>query len=415
MAKTRGVAMHKPVETPDVEASFPDDDTVRTDDETTEDEILAELHKTEDDHSYVLFASRVLGPSRQGFSEPELFKGDAKIILPTLYDELRKCTKHGQIGNYRIRIHRDGKFWRKFDVAVERPPLELEPPKEKSSDLAAVLAAVQASNDRMFQMLERMSQPHAAAPVDMFAGFERLSTIIKNLTPVPLPPPPTPADNSMAILQGFKEGIELARTVGEGGRETGVFDLVDSLLKSPVIARVFDAIASQALPHAPPAPAITHAPQPAPAQPAAPAPAPAQPAAPAQMTVAQILAMFAQNPTMQAQAKQACDYLVSLAQRDGDIETYAFWVCDNWDRRFIDLLLQQPQWFDLVCAVSPEARGFQPWFVRLVAEIREIVNDADATRTANGDARRHSPNGVDGDTGRESGDTGDAEMDGEPS
>jgi hypothetical protein len=424
MARTRGMTMGTAGENDDIPLRDSGDDAARTEDDLTEDEILTELHKTEDDNSYVLHVSRILGPSRNGIGEPQLAKGDARIMMPTIYETLRGFTKPGEVGNYRLRITKNGRFWRKFDVAVERAAEDTKPVvQERNSDVASMLAAFQQSQDRMLHMIEQRlnaATPQALA-FDPFASLEKLTTIIKNIMPATPTAPPT--NNAKELFEAFKSGIDAVASVGGSDKETGIMDVVQSLLNSPVVARAIEmTMAGSAqnplpIPSRPAIPQQPQQPQPAsPAQATPQQPQPAQQSSLPKMSTQQILTMMAQNPALQAQAKGACDYLVSLAQRGGDTDTYGFWVCDNWDRRFIELLLNQPDWFSLVCAISPEAQGFRPWFEELVAEIREVIKDTDeaARASANGHAHASAVN-LDGNTGRESGSENDFEMDGEPS
>jgi hypothetical protein len=410
------MAMANSNEDDDIPLNDTGDDAVRTEDDLTEDEILTELNKTENDNSYVLQVSRILGPSRHGISEPHIAKGDARLMMPTIYETLRNVTKPGEIGNYRLRITKNGRFWRKFDVSVERAPEDTKPVATDRHEVASLLATFQQNQDRMMQMIEHRlaQQPQVAAPaLDPFASLEKLTTIIKNMMPSPVAVQPT--NNAKELFEAFKSGIDAVSNIASGDKETGIMDVVQSLLNSPVVAQAIAAATagvSQPMPAPAPRQALTS--QPSQAKPQQ--PPQGQQQAPPQMTTQQIVAMFSQSPQLQAQAKSACDYLVSLAQRNGDIQTYAFWVCDNWERRFIDLLLNQKEWFQLVCVVSPEAQGYSKWFHELVAEIREVIKDADDKIRASANGHAHdaaSAFDADGDTGRESGSENDAEMDGE--
>jgi hypothetical protein len=266
----------------------------------------------------------------------------------------------------------------------------------------------------MMQMIEtRLSaSPVAAAATNALGNVSDLVALIKVLQPAT---PPAPVSTPAAeLFQAFKSGIEVMREAGSGDSGgKGVMDVIDSLLHSPMLAAVAAAITQQ-----------TRTAPPAPQQPSRPAISAAQPLASSNETVPQtaskakiptqeVFRMIAANPALQAQAKQSIDYLTQLAGKNADPEFYAEWVCDNWNRNFIELLVDREDWFSLVCGVTPEATGYEAWFTKLVVEIREILEDADATGDANGDARGSSAHNLNGNSRRSSGDAGDFEANGD--
>lgn len=411
----------------------------------TEQSILAEMNATEDDVTWTYSVSRVVGAAKSGVKEPFLFEGDA-IEITGLKVRLRdECGT----GTYRVRVYRNKVLYRRFDLSVEAP---LKQPEKNSSDMSAVMAAIQSSHDKTMQVMERLmerqAQPSQPAfdPVAMFAGIGTIMANFQKMIPAP-PPPPTapekaasaesPAKMMKEVMDLFRQGVDFAQTINPPERSGGMTGIVERLLDSPLLAKLAEGVQAPATPQPltlppprqPGAQPPLAAPRPV-AQPqpfAQPNPTPAAPTAPQAVldenfepeqdsasiteiapsikpTPQEMLTAIQSNPQVQQQISQAIQYLVTRAERGSDAGYYAEWVLDNWPEELIDLMISTP---DIVSMLEPFVEGLtaqRRWFTELVDACREMVED-DIRQANGGDtnapSRTDAAVNVDGNTGRE--------------
>ncbi|MGH8742859.1 MAG: hypothetical protein ACREUY_01120 [Burkholderiales bacterium] len=353
------------------------DDTVNTDDTDTEYEILSTFRSAPDDNTYEMFIYRVVGANKLGIKEPLVFRGDAKTYLSNIHEILQEKGT----GTYRIRVMKNGRFWKKWDESVEVS----ERPKEalpQRSELADFVAAIQRSNEALMErLLIKQSEPPRSNPFD---DLEKLTTIIKNLTPEP-PEYRQPQQSQTDLTQVFVKGVEFAeKIVGDKGGETGIWDIAKEFIRNlPAVAQ----LAQQRQPPKPPQ--------------IQPGPAPA-PAAPVQTQIVD----------QQEAIREILQYLLTRAQRNSDIVTYGEWVLDNVEPDIVQLILFQPDPVSFGMTIEPRIASQRLWFERLIAELRQLVNmphghddmEDDATRP---DTETDLPNGNPGGSIRDGGHVAD--------
>lgn len=366
---------------------------LETEDEEIELDILSEMNAAPGDTTYSYRVGRITGASSKGAGEPILFKGDGTDV-DKIYDRLRD--EYGD-GKYRIRIMKNGRMWKRFDMSIELPKATARNPSvAPQSDMAAVLAAIEKSNERTLQLIERLAsrepQAVAVANADPVAMFERaLSLVTKLVQPQQRQPEQDLASRSVDLIM---KGMDLADRAG-GGREKGVMDLVSDLLQSPLLLRITDGVTPTpqiALPPQLPRRQVNKPPPQGNGKDTPPATEPNQ------------------EQVAAAQAQQMRNIVLMLNTRalhGSSFETYAEWAFDSLPPPLIVQLLSQPDPYQVLLSVAPEIAPQEQWFKSLIDELRELVNDANAAGDINGDASRAeaSPVGPIGNPERESGDT----------
>ena len=321
-------------------------------------------------------------------------------------------------GKYRVRVYRKQGAERKiifktFDFRVKAP----NRPPQQSTDLSAVLQAINASNERTQRLLERLiTNPPAAlqapaVPVTQTSPFAMMKEMLDAMSSMRGSLMPREGSSAVDLIV---KGVELANNLrGEpaSDREPGMMDLVRDLLKSPLV----EAFAKQV--QQPPAGQVIQQPQ----------PAMLQPSAPSQSSNRQEAANIQQPNGSQApgvslnlndqnnvvQIRAALLYLNSKAQKAAPPEFYAEWVFDEWPPQMITAVLQQPNIIALIQQLAPETIPYGGWFEKLIAEMRGIVNDAQEGTAS--DVRHQftdaSPVYPVGDTGGRTGGESDIEGD----
>jgi hypothetical protein len=352
------------------------------DSETTADVILAAAGQSPED---VRWKCSVLRVEKHTGQEVGLF-----IVTPeeleTLPERLR--AEKGS-GHYRVRAYRkqgsDRQVqWKAYDLRIEadEKPIQMNAPP---SEMGAVLAAFDKLNSRMEAMFLRQLQPAtpAAAVSDPINAVTQIVAAMKGLNDMMGPKTDPATTMGAAILQGIEIANKARGEVsGEGGGETSWMDLIREFLKNggvEIMSRQqpMNGVKQQ-IPQkvAPPFPAPLPTPTP-------PAPQPMKP------NEQQVL----------ANARQGIMSLIPLAARGSDPRLYAEVVLDSWPREVIVSVLQQPNPIQLMQQLVPESVPYVPWFQKLIAEIKEMMNDGGASESASDASPDLSPVQPIGDTG----------------
>lgn len=317
--------------------------------------ILAELNASPEDINWRFRVSRVLGAARNGMTEPQLFEGDASV-MKGLADKLRD--EYGT-GKYRVRVLKNNKLYRRFDVEVEALSRQTQPTNNSPSEMATVLAAIERQNDRIMQLLERQTiQQPASIPVpsNPFEGIQQIASVMVSLKDLMGPK----TDPTMSTVDAIMKGVELAKAVTEGnggGGETSWMDLINSWIKSPMAAEMAKQTQQQQQP-------VRAIPQ---------RPMPSEPGAPKEQVRQQPNPNDAEQ--MQAQIRSSLLYLCQIAAKNGNPELYAEWVLDNWPRHMVIAVLQQPNALQLAAQLAPETQPYMFWFKKLIEEIGLAIKD----------------------------------------
>jgi len=370
--------------------------------------ILSEMNATEDDVTWKFEVNRVTGPAKLGNKEPFLFDGDASEIAGLKIRLRDECGT----GTYRVRIKRNGILYRRFDISVETPArTPIAPP----SEMGAVLAAIQASNEKTMQLIERMAERNAQpASFDPVAMMTSMAAIMKNFQVMMAPVAQPVATSDQNSVKLFLEGVNFAKDLEPTKHSTGMTGLVERLLESPLLAKLAEGVGNTPMvppgagapggtgaplnlppprnrPATAPAPGpsgLTSAPAPVRAVGAAPPVSPVQAVAPdnegeelaeVMPTVAptpqEFMAALQSNPQLQENVGNAISYLVTRAEKGAEPQFYADWVLDNWPDELITVLLEIPDLVSQLQHFVPAVAPHRNWFEILVAEVREIVKD----------------------------------------
>lgn len=334
------------------------DDVLIEDAEDVELDILTELNASPSDIVWTFTVCRVLGPTKAGLKEPHLFSGDASQI-GGLADRLI-ADGYGS-GNYRVRVLKNKRLYRRFDLAVEVPPAKPQnnAAQPARSEIADLIAAIQRSNEQLItRLLERQNAPAPVQvePVDHLAMMERMSNIFANMRPQ------NDGNNATALIEVFKSGLETAaKFAGGGEKETSLLDVAKDLagqILPVVMAQRGNGAAPPAnlggnngyQPPAPRAPVLQNPnpnPQPPPTNP---------------------------NADVMQAAAQNIDFLLQQARRNADPGLYAELMLDQLPEPVVLAILGDVQIIDKFIMLRPGVQQFRPWFDRLLATMRELVS-----------------------------------------
>jgi hypothetical protein len=292
-------------------------------------------------------------------------------------------------GKYGIKVYRIPKgtnkqvLFKRWDIGVmaaAKPAVIQQAP----SEMGAVLAAFDKLNSRMEAMFLRQLQPAtpAAAVSDPINAVTQIVAAMKGLNDMMGPKTDPATSMGAAILQGIEIANKARGEVSGEGGETSWMDLIREFIKNGGVE-----IMSRQQP-------MNGVKQPTPQKIAppfpAPVPTPAQPAPqPMKPNEQQVL----------ANARQGIMSLIPLAARGSDPRLYAEVVLDSWPREVIVSVLQQPNPIQLMQQLVPESVPYVPWFQKLIAEIKEMMNDAGASESASDASPDLSPVQPIGNTG----------------
>lgn len=389
-----------------VPPNTPDELLLEIEDEDIELDILSEMNAAPGDNTYTYRVGRITGLSSKGAGEPVLFKGDGQEI-EGIYDRLRD--EFGD-GKYRIRVMKNGRLWKRFDMAIELPK-SAKQPTQPHSDMAAVLSAIEQSNARTLAVIERLAErsnvPAVVQPsFDPMTMFDKILGIVQKLQPAPVPQVDM-AEKSIALIL---QGVELAKGIEGEGRETGMMDIIRDLLQSPLIAKLAEGQTAQPALQLPPRLPRRNIP-------------PVPPQGSGKDTAAPVGPGSSQGPINPAEKQMEIMrartlYLLDKANHGSSFETYSEWIFDNWEPALIRGFLAEPNPLLVLQSLAPEITPQLQWFTKLIDDLRLLVNDADAgvidpQNGGNDNAPRSglSPIDLNGNPGGESGGTGDFEDD----
>lgn len=372
MAKTRAQAAETIELEPDITPA--DDDLV-----SVEEAILAAADATDRNVTWDIRIYKL--DKAAGNAEEFMFS-----VLPAELDGLFERIRDSEgTGTYRMRAYRKAsgrnQIFKQHDFRI-RAPAKPQSPQERPSELSAILAAMKEQAERNERLLRDLltakpaqEQPRGSA----FDDLEKLTTIIKNLTPEA---PRTQQQPQQDLTQVFVKGVEFAeKIVGDkgGGGETNLWDIAKAVISNlPAVAALAQAQAQHGSRPAAPKPGqpprsaqVKHN---AGAPPANPQPAPPQ---------------HPQVNDQQAAMLEMLQYLLTRAARNSDPGFYADWLVENVDGEIITLMLAQPDPVSMAIVLEPRVASYRLWFDTLIAELRQLVNmqrdhaaaDDDATRS----------------------------------
>lgn len=284
-------------------------------------------------------------------------------------------------GEFRLYVSKDGRLFKNMRVVVEPKQMphvdHMAPSTTGMADVLAVMRdgfAAQASALRDALAAARPA-PTPFATMDLPAIITAISGAVAALRP----PTPAAPDTSKAIDM-FMQGLQLARELRDDAAPTdnSIGGMLRDVLKSPIVAAaVQTAVQPQVPPPARlpnPAAATPHPAQVSHAKPAVPQPAP-QPEN-------QVLSYY-------------LGFLVGKAKIGSDPSLYAELVLDNVpDEQLTPMLQRGDALIDDLVAIHAPVAEHREWFLKLLAEINELLSPTDEV----GDEPTGAANAVDATT-----------------
>lgn len=311
-------------------------------------------------------------------------------VLPDELDGLLDRVRDEKgTGTYRMRAYKkEGKqksVFAQTDFRVIAPVRPVTPPQQQT-EMAAILAAINASNERTQQLLERLliNPPQAlipqvpATPQSPYSAMKEMLEAMAQLRGAFMPQEGTSATD--LIIKGVELANKLRGENSDTEREPGMMDIIKEFIRSPLLARM-----AETQPALAGVPAVI--PQPASAVPAS-VPNPQPQPAPANTTKAseqhsekpasqgEAASFDWNNPQHLAKLRGDILYLNEKAKKASPPELYADWLMDNWPHDLIYAIAMSANTMPTLGRLVPETTPYAGWFQKLIAELQNLVNDA---------------------------------------
>jgi len=303
-------------------------------------QIAAALSDSGDGDTWSVKVFRILGPAKLKHKQPWVMDCEPEDIKD-LHQILRDQHRGGE---FRVRVLKNGQFFKSFDVSVEPVAADPATPIAPATPIDAALA-------RMESILER-ALTHQGAGGDPFDQLDKITSIMSKLNPAP-----ASRSDGADLLEAFTRGMTLAN---KGAGERSFISEAADLLQVPAIAGLIENVADNLKGNRATAATSTVA-----------AAAPAATPAPGETP----------NQTL----LRIVNYLLSKAQRDGDPEFYALWVMEEMPHDTLKAIVNTPAIGDRICTLVPAFAEHRTWLDDLVSHLATTVNGSgggDSTKTA---------------------------------
>lgn len=348
-----------------LESGFEDITELQGDIDDTLSKIKSEFDADENDVTFFIKVYRV---------EPKTGKSSWLFnCQPEELPIMEKLRDSYGTGIYQVRVYKNQKLNRRFNYQIEAPKM-VEKPVNQSGELAAVLKAMNDSQQRQFEQMKELMLQVAGAnkpvaqnfdPFQMMTGMVAMLSQLKNLVPT------TPqVDQTSLILKG----MEIMKDFSAGG-ETTMMDVLRDLLKSPLLEKAIESTAV----------AIENTPQ-----------------IPANKTAPQINApQTNQGAKMNPVITGYVNTLVKKAAGGSNPELYAEFILDNVPENMVRQYIVRDDLMEFITKINPEAAKYPEWFAELKNCIVEFLTDEDGNgltpepgaedTTQNGHESAHNP------------------------
>jgi hypothetical protein len=296
-------------------------------------------------------------------------------ILPSELPVMDRIRDHYGDGTYEASVYKNGNLYRKFQFDIERPKFPAQAVKETgSSEISTVLAAIAEQNERQFQQLKELMLTKQSVsvpvsdPVNMMSAMLGAMVQMKNLMA------PAPQPGSMGSMELFIKGIEVAKEMNSGDRETNLLDVLNNIIKSPIVEKAIESYS--VVPQLPRAQAQEKLPSPVsivkPSQDKQPITSPEK----GDQTV----------KVPDAFIKQYVNMLVERAMRGSDPDLYADFVLDNVPENIIREHLANETIIEDLSKLDPRVLQHKEWFVSLRDSLLNALTDDSSDDDTNEDA-----------------------------
>lgn len=278
----------------------------------------------------------------------------------------QRCGQQYGSGMYHVRVYQEkGKQKRVFANVKQRVLAPLTPAVEArpQSDMAVILAAMEAGNKRVADLLEKMTTRPQAPEQNPIKQFTELAAAIGSI--VGAFPRPGGGGGGSGELNGFVQALSLMREMNMGGggsnedNSPSLWNMAEKLLdKLPELAALSpQRPAPRPIIPARPAPSVVPSPQPIKPQVKAGAVQPVQP-----------------PPEMQQQLGQHIQFLITRAKANNDPRPYAQMFVDTFGPGISAWVVQgRTQLFPALAQQMPEIATYSVWFNNYVDALQTLV------------------------------------------
>jgi hypothetical protein len=279
---------------------------------------------------------------------------------------LQKLRDEYSGGRFECRVYKNNRIYKRIKVIVEQPTKPKDEPRK--SDIAEILAAVSAQQDRQFNqlketMMQIVGKPTTPQPsqMEMMTGMMMLMKSMKDFVSPPIQH--VPSFDPEKMFDMFLKGMEMGRESGSG--ETGLMDIAKELIKSPLLGSLTQAATSM--------------------------PPLQQPQLRPQITVPQTSGQIpAQQVTPNIQTQQEATMhnpvivhnlkkLIEKAEKDSDPILYAEFILDNVPQNIIEQYIAREDLIEYLSSFDPRVNDHNEWFIELRDHIISVLTSPDDT------------------------------------
>ena len=285
---------------------------------------------------------------------------------------LQKLRDEYQGGRFECRVYRNNRIYKRVKVVVEAP---LKPKDEpRKSDIAEILAAVSAQQDRQFNqlketMMQIVGKPTTPQPsqIEMMTGMMALMMSMKNF----VSPPAQESFGAEKMMDLLLKGMEIGRESGGGG-ETGLMDIAKELIKSPLLGSLAQA-ATNPVPQLPRPVTVNKIPI-----------AVNKSSVPLPLPQGENM----HNPIIVHNLKK----LIEKAEKDSDPVLYAEFILDNVPQSMVEQYIAREDLIDYLSSIDSRVNNHKEWFTELRDHIIGVLTTPDETEETDSTADHHLDN-----------------------
>lgn len=334
-------------------------------------DVIQEFDASDENVTYRASVSRIPKGHQKGMKEPWLFDCDAAEI-----HGVKTKLRDGYGGGiFRVRVYRNGKLCRQFDISIEVP----EKMAAIQSDNPAMQALVEqmrgqgeAIKNLTERLLDRSSQallPAPVAPVDPMTMMEKMSVIMANLG--------GKSSHDGGIDMFLKAAAFVKELKGESGGDSGaednIYTVIANAIQNPELVKGLAGGGRQPMRQFPPG-------QRRPMQ------RQGMNGNRSMMQRRQIQQPFQEeqipdmpqnaNPQqMGQQLQQTVQYLIRKASMNSDPSLYAEWLLDNTPEHIIAPMVNNPETLDQLCQAFAGMVPYRTWFSELLASAKSYIEE----------------------------------------
>lgn len=347
-----------------IDSEFEDISALQGDIDSELNAVTSEFGKDENEVNFKVKLHRVLEK-----------KGEREWLFDVLPSELpimdRVKDEYGG-GRYEASLFKNGKLYRKFHFNIANPRVNFVP-KQNSSELSSIIQMLADNQEKQFnqfkELILQVSKPAESKQLDptaMMGGIMGMMLQMKQFLA------PAGNNNAMGGMEMFVKGIELAKDLTSGDKETNLLDIARDLLKSPLVETLVEKAGMQV-----PGKTVTAVPGSArlPGPVPGPAPVPGGPVsvAPENNQPENMDMNFIEKKFIAPQVNN----LVNLAKAGKDPGLYAEVLIDNLPptvtEDMINKYLANENIIEDLSKLNPDVKNYADWFNAFKNAVQEIM------------------------------------------